>query len=412
MIQGGLQLNQTGEYNCIDDSSSDVASPAGDVQQLAETGEAVVEAVTGKKKSGVRHTLEIISPAFAKSGKIQRRTTISDFSIFNSFGTGNTTGLTDAQLNYLFRLNTSMSPGETPLEYARRGFLAVTLARASEPRKTSSEQALNYIAERMKGKSFQTKIQFLGFISGKMLENYDEYKTRDNGDSPDESLWRGLDVHNKTNSPSYKAGVCRHIHQLAVKMARKMGLKMSYGLSYVTADEYHLTGIITNPENPSETIRLNYQNIESSHGKDGSGAVAQNLGAAPNASIYFHVWDHNDRPVFYFPTKRGVILERQTGGDLSLIDPNISYSAPGVTHTTHLNGHQLRVFNVLNDEVQGGETIMGVSHYMEVPMGDHFSFSLGSALYTYSNNPVTADTRNAHQSGVVLREKTLLMGFI
>ena len=43
-----------------------------------------------------------------------------------------------------------------------------------------------------------------------------------------------------------------------------MGLKMSYGVSYPSTSGYHLNMILTNPENPGETIRFNYNEVTTS----------------------------------------------------------------------------------------------------------------------------------------------------
>ena len=171
-----------------------------------------------------------------------------------------------------------------------------------------------------------------------MLKNYDYAKTVDNGDSPDDALWaRWIKI--IWRNLFDKAGVCRHIHQLSVKIARQVGVKMSYGLSYASPTGYHLTAIMTNPNNPLETVRVNYANIESAHGDDGSATIAQEEGASINSGIAYHVWDDDDTPLYYFANQKGVILEHQTGGDISLLDPNVRYEAEEFTkrHKSMIN---------------------------------------------------------------------------
>ena len=50
--------------------------------------------------------------------------------------------------------------------------------------------------------------------------------------------------------------------------------------------------ILTNPENPRETIRFNYESITTSK-KTGSSALAQE-NASPISGTTYHVWGKND----------------------------------------------------------------------------------------------------------------------
>ena len=54
---------------------------------------------------------------------------------------------------------------------------------------------------------------------------------------------------------------------------------------------------------------------------------------------------------------------------------------------------------------------MGVSHYTEVPLSEHFSVSVGSAVYASSNNPVTSDQRDKNQTGDVTQQSNQGYGF-
>ena len=179
---------------------------------------------------------------------------------------------------------------------------------------------------------------------------------------------------------------------------------MSYGLSYATPTGYHLNAIVTNPHNPQETVRIDYGKLESKTGRNGSAAVAQDFGAATNSGVTYHVWDDDDTPLYYFPNQKGVILEEQAGGDTRLMDPNTRNDAQMVKSGVQLKGHHLEVFHALNDEVEGGEHILGVSHHKEVALGDHFSAELGSALYTSSSNSVKRDQRDSNGTGIVRSE--------
>ena len=49
-----------------------------------------------------------------------------------------------------------------------------------------------------------------------------------------------------------KAGVCRHIHQFAVRVSRQMGLKLSFGVTYPTSAGYHATMVVSDPKKIQE----------------------------------------------------------------------------------------------------------------------------------------------------------------
>ena len=228
-----------------------------------------------------------------------------------------------------------------------------------------------------------------------MYDNYD-FKMP-SGEVSQKSLYSEMNkdnmgMGNKSSKRADVAGVCRHMHQLALRMARKMGLKMSYGISYPTTTGYHLNLIVSNPMNPSETIRFNYDSIETIEGAEGSGALAQSKRVPINSGIAFHVWDDDDTPLYYMPNQKGVVLERMSGGDVRLFDPNIAPDSGTTRASYNLSGHQINVFHALNPEYgDNGEHVAGVSYYTDVPISRHFSAEVGGALYYSRNKTVHED---------------------
>ena len=111
----------------------------------------------------------------------------------------------------------------------------------------------------MSQKSIQHKVGFLSSFLERLGYNYDYSLPK--GDISGNKMFQEISNDIKGIGARRDAGVCRHMHMLAVKAATAMGLKMTYGLSYTTATGYHLNMILTNPENPRETIRFNYEKV-------------------------------------------------------------------------------------------------------------------------------------------------------
>ena len=354
-----------------------------------------------KEKPKRKLTFEIITPIFRKGKDPQLRSIIKPIDISQTISKlhGPVKSYDDKGLEFQIILHNPKKPNETNKDYAVRIHAAMTALKASVIGQENPDEALRYIQARMKGKSFRHKIHFLSQMLGRMEDNYD--KTLPSGEVSTKSLYKEMHKDNMGSGKGRKnvAGVCRHMHQLALKMARKMGLKMSYGISYPTANGYHLNTIISNPLNPSETIRFNYQSIEAATGAEGSGALAQSHSVPLNSGITYHVWDDNDTPLYYLPNQKGLVLERMSGGDIRLFDPNISPDA-GITRAGYqINDHQINIFHSLNPEVGDGEHIMGASYYTDVPISKHFSAEWGASLY-YSRNEVTSyDYSNNQTNG-------------
>ena len=394
MFKTKLKLGQIKTPDCNCDKS--VSSGASSISKEAVGSGRALRGFLSKlhEKQKVKNkrilTFEIVSPVFRSGKEPQLRTRIQPINLAATLSglQGPLKAQTDLRLKTEIMKNNPKGIGESDKTYAIRIHAAITALRASIIGQDKPGEALRYIQARMKGKSFRHKIHFLSQMLGRMNDNYD--KTLPTGEVSMKTLYKEMHKDNigAGDGRANVAGVCRHMHQLALKMARKMGLKMSYGISYPTANAYHLNTVISNPLNPSESIRFNYSSIEATTGAEGSTALAQSHSVPINSGITYHVWDDNDKPLYYLPNQKGLVLERMSGGDIRLFDPNISPDA-GITRVGYqVNDHQINIFHALNPEVGEGEHIMGASYYRDVPISEHFSAEWGGSLY-YSRNEIT-----------------------
>ena len=122
-----------------------------------------------------------------------------------------------------------------------------------------------------------------------------------------------------------KAGVCRHIHQFAVRVSRQMGLKLSFGITYPASAGYHATMVVSDPKNPGRTYKLNYHGMKRDDKTRGHNVLEQDEGKHSSNGITFHMWGEDDQPVYFVPSEEGRLPK--FGEDLSNFDPNIRPTA-------------------------------------------------------------------------------------
>ena len=87
-----------------------------------------------------------------------------------------------------------------------------------------------------------------------------------------EDMFHALRKSLLTGVEAMDAGVCRDMHLSMAKMARAMGVKNSYGVSYATRAGAHLI-LTTTPDSYGTVSTVNYGKIEHSKGKSGAGAI-------------------------------------------------------------------------------------------------------------------------------------------
>jgi len=178
------------------------------------------------------------------------------------------------------------------------------------------DDAYKYIEENLSSVSTNQKISFLSNFLRELYEKYDNESLNNSfADFNDEDLLKSLNVEarNTADKDDHKAGVCRHMHLMALTMARKMGLQQSYAVSYTSGMGYHLNLYINNPDNPREVYRMDYGSVIKQRDVHGNHALMLDRNNAL-AGIGTHFWGEKHNPIFFQPSQKGLLFNDLSGG--------------------------------------------------------------------------------------------------
>jgi len=221
---------------------------------------------------------------------------------------------------------------------------------------------------RMQGASFGKKMGLLATFLDTFGSNYDNDRT--DTDHPNSegsvSLTQMMQAHNSNFSTgsNIDAGVCRDMHQAAVRLAHAMGMDEAFGVGFRTQGGGHRTLVVTDPNNRGNTYQLNYGRMLTQDGVAGATALSQNH-TIPDTGIRFRVYNANDKPAIILPSDRGTILNRMTGGqdsDLDLLhSANLNIVQGGIA-TPYGN---FRAYNA-RANMGNGEEITGIAYNVHI----------------------------------------------
>ncbi|TNF00731.1 MAG: hypothetical protein EP326_06050 [Deltaproteobacteria bacterium] len=227
---------------------------------------------------------------------------------------------------------------------------------------------------RMQGASFGKKMGLLATFLDTFGNNYDNNRT--DSDHPNSegsvTLTQMMQAHNSNfrTGSNIDAGVCRDMHQAAVRLAHAMGMEEAFGVGFRTQGGGHRTLVVTDPNNRGNTYQLNYGRILTQDGVAGPSALSQNH-TLPDTGIRFRVYNANDKPAIILPSDRGTILNRMTGGqdtDLDLLhSANLNVVQGGIA-TPYGN---FRAYNA-KANMGNGEEITGISYNVHIDYNKTF----------------------------------------
>ena len=350
---------------------------------------------------------EVFYPAIKRKGTPEMRSGINPINVTKIIKSLNRPPeqLSDNELLAAILLHTGdqFTDSELHLERANEALVATRASFIGANQGT--EEALKYIAIKMKGQSLGNKVGFLTSFMERLFNNYDHKMPM--GEVSNNKMFQEMANDIKGIGAGRDAGVCRHMHLLAVKAARAMGLKMSYGISYPSSNGYHLNMVVSNPENPSETIRFNYQIVTTSRER-GSLAIMQG-GQSAASGVTYHIWGKDDNPLYFVKNEKGLTLDQMVGGRLDEIDPNLERRSQVTQGGVDSKRVHMRVFHALTPEARDKETVSGMSYRFDVPYSRFFNAEYGVAGY-HARRVVSGDSftnyhSDVNQSGLYLRAK-------
>ncbi|MCO4792827.1 MAG: hypothetical protein KC493_03885 [Bacteriovoracaceae bacterium] len=238
----------------------------------------------------------------------------------------------------------------------------------------NDEAMYSALSQRMQGASFGRKVGLLATFLDTFGSNYDNSRTESGSDtaSGTVTLTDMMQAHNSniTSGTQIDAGVCRDMHQAAVRLAHSMGIEEAFGVGFRSQGGGHRTMVLSDPNNRGTTYQLNYGRVLTQDGVAGATALSQNH-TIPDVGIRFRIYNADDKPAIILPSDRGTILNRMSGGqdsDLDLMHTANIDTAQGGIATPYGN---FRVFNA-RASMGNGEEITGISYNVHVDYNKTF----------------------------------------
>ncbi len=232
--------------------------------------------------------------------------------------------MSDDKLRKLLMENTNTLSGEIKNDAIDNSLLINRLSQYK-----SQNEMFQALKDEMKNASYAKKVNFLANFLSYLSDNYDDALASGVPGTKkvvtDKQLMTSINQSISSGEP-VPAGVCRHMHQLAVRYAQTMGLTETFGVGYTTMIGSHRTLVITSPDDPTRVFQLNYGSKVSLNGVSGPEALNQSH-KIPDTGIRFRIFNGKDEHAINLPTEQGAILNRVTGGKDSDLSPNFKSKA-------------------------------------------------------------------------------------
>ena len=221
---------------------------------------------------------------------------------------------TDDELLSIFKTSISSSLGLSDSQMNDMANAALIVTRMSNY--DNANDAMDFAASQLAGASKSQKLSFISGYMGSLAENY-EYEMLSGGSTvgavrTDDDLHSALSGYIETGNV-IPAGVCRQIHSMGIRLARKLGFDESFGVGFSTAGSAHRTLVMTDPNDPTQVIQGNYDDLAINDGVTGVAALGQN-GSIPDTGIRFRIYNAKDKVAIVLPSELGGVLNRVTGG--------------------------------------------------------------------------------------------------
>ena len=239
---------------------------------------------------------------------------IRSFAISNGVSISSVLSKSDSELENIYK-DFALHRGVDPTQADQLARSALIITRMSQF--GSSDEAMDFAAGELSNATKDQKVSFLANYMGALADNYEDDMI---GGGPtqwesrvDDDLHQALSDSINTGAVT-PSGVCRHMHAMGVRLARKLGFNEAFGVGFRTAGAGHRTMVITDPNSPTEVVQLNYNRVSTNNGVSGVGALSQN-GTIPDAGLRFRIYNAEDKMAIIVPSELGGVLNRVTGGD-------------------------------------------------------------------------------------------------
>ncbi|MFT6630182.1 MAG: hypothetical protein ACJAS4_000116 [Bacteriovoracaceae bacterium] len=182
----------------------------------------------------------------------------------------------------------------------------------------SRSEMKTYLNENIRSASFGEKTVFLANMLSLLEDNYDLEMVQEGYNEEkvtDMDMILALNKVILTGVPA-SAGVCRHMHQFAIRIAKEVGIDNAFGVGYRTDSSGHRTIVLGVPGSPSQVVQLNYGTKNEFAHVTGTSALTQNH-SIPSTGIRFSIYNGNDTASIILPSEQGGLLNLLSGGNNS-----------------------------------------------------------------------------------------------
>ena len=246
-------------------------------------------------------------------------------------------------------------------------------------------------------------MKLLARVLQTLEDGYDDLRTIDGSEASKGVVsfekvianWR----YNSRNKDHQVAGVCRDIAMAGVKIAKAMGIKISYALGYQTAGDGHHRININSKGEGEGIILYNYGEGTQNTGIRGVKALEFN-GSLPSTGIKYRIYNVDSRLATILPSELGVVLNEVMGG----ADETLTVS-PLQKPSLHQVGARIyklgRIRGFSSNSTQGElETTHGIAYDHNIELGDHIEIGGGASAFSNSREGSINTIKN---DGVALR---------
>lgn len=159
---------------------------------------------------------------------------------------------------------------------------------------------------------------------------------------------------------STKDGVCRDMVICQAKMLGMINPKLkkhAYGVSFATPSSYHVSLIVTNPDDGS-VHKVNYNEVVKEDKKSGAAAIDQSS-SLPNIGTTFRFWDEDGRIVNSLPEEKYQLITKIMGmNPQEEFDPFIEENYK--VHSAYANYGPIQG-NVFMGHLSNGDKVVGTA---------------------------------------------------
>ena len=268
--------------------------------------------------------------------------------------------------------------------------------------KVSSETEMkDFLSTNIKSSSFGEKTAFLANILSLFSDNYDFDSLKEDSQEvkiSDMDMIRALNGSIQTGT-IIPVGVCRHMHQFAIRIAKSIGIDNAFGVGFRTHGGGHRTLVLGVPGSPTQVVQLNYGEKVDIGNVTGTAALTQNH-SLPSTGIRFRIYNGEDKASITLPTEQGALLNLLSGGRNSDLVHGIETESIIQQFGIKTPYGTFRAFKA-NSPERGYSNFQGVGYDFTFDFFKYFSNEFGFA--GFQNERSLLDDNKLKTEGLYLR---------